>query len=402
MSLPGPASAPVEWKKPGPKPWAMAEQWTFLKGGVPGYCTAQAAKGKNATIVMFLSKFMLMFWAQFLLQGDRTAAMDCKHIREWFQNHSKKSVTPARIDNIFPKTRSCALKAEEIYLHQYYVKRIKPLVDERKTEINTTKEVFEAESEDVQAEVMKWKDEQEPLLVMKDGVITPEIALAAAPDQIKRFMAALSKVTSWVMMTIIGGPDPWEKGKISTYGGSVGAEIDSRESGKEKDKETNTNKGNGIDMEINAADNNKDGIPVREAGASKSPPSPPLPTSLPSPLTMEFEDILPPNLVVDEPVMNKDNGIDMENNATNNNKDSFPVKEAGASKSLPSPSPLMSCSKTHKCQSTLVKDGLTATWVKRVHSGPVPKEILTLAEHAGLEGGIIAAPKTSKHRTRKT
>ncbi len=42
--------------------------------------------------------------------------------------------------------------------------------------------------------------------------------MKAAPSQIKTFIAALSKATGCTIMMIMGGPDPCENGKISSYG----------------------------------------------------------------------------------------------------------------------------------------------------------------------------------------
>ncbi len=43
-------------------------------------------------------------------------------------------------------------------------------------------------------------------------------AMKAAPSQIKTFIVALSKATGCTIMTIMGGPDPCQNGKISSYG----------------------------------------------------------------------------------------------------------------------------------------------------------------------------------------
>ncbi|KAK0445060.1 uncharacterized protein EV420DRAFT_1484483 [Desarmillaria tabescens] len=184
---PGPTASPppvpVEQKKPGPKPWATPEQWTFLEGGVPEYRTAQSAKGKNAAIASFIKDFMPRFWLEFPLEGARSKDGDIKRMREWFQNHrsAKKVENAARIAGIFVKPRTRVLKVEEVYSCNYYVDRIKPLVDQRKVGISsrgevlklikdTTKEVFEVESEVVRNQVLEWTKEQVPF------------AIAAVPD----------------------------------------------------------------------------------------------------------------------------------------------------------------------------------------------------------------------------
>ncbi|PBK63975.1 hypothetical protein ARMSODRAFT_1023608 [Armillaria solidipes] len=64
--------------------------------------------------------------------------------------------------------------------------------------------------------------------------------------------------------------------------------------------------------------------------------------------------------------------------------------------------PKPTTTKTRKRPDIQIDDGLTVTRAKRLRSGPAPKEILTLAEHAELGRGTIAAPKGPKRRARKT
>lgn len=40
----------------------------------------------------------------------------------------------------------------------------------------------------------------------------------AAPRQIRAFNKALLKAMGCVVLTILGSPDPWDNGKIATYG----------------------------------------------------------------------------------------------------------------------------------------------------------------------------------------
>ncbi|PBK63974.1 hypothetical protein ARMSODRAFT_1023607 [Armillaria solidipes] len=178
--------APVVRKKPGPKPWATPEQWAFLEGGVPEYHGAQSVKGKTAAIAEFIKEFMPKFWAMFLLEGDRTTAGDIKHVKEWFQNHgAAKKVENAPIATLFAKPRTRTLKAKEVYSRHFYADHIKPVVDQRKVGISsrgevlklikeTTKEMFEVESEEIQSQVLEWMKEQLPVSVTEDGPITPE------------------------------------------------------------------------------------------------------------------------------------------------------------------------------------------------------------------------------------
>ncbi len=62
--------------------------------------------------------------------------------------------------------------------------------------------------------------------------------------------------------------------------------------------------------------------------------------------------------------------------------------------------PKSTTTKTRKRPDTQIDDGLIATRTKRLHSGPAPKEILTLTECAELDKGTIAAPKGPKRRVR--
>ncbi|KAK0227422.1 hypothetical protein EDD85DRAFT_958042 [Armillaria nabsnona] len=222
-SMPKPLDAP--WKKSRPKPWADPDQWQYLKGGIPGYRVAQATKGKKAAINNFLEEFLPLWWDKFLLKGNRTAAMDHKHIKEWYQNHGsvKKATTSVHIHDIFPKQQSCVLKAEKMYSQKYYESRVKPMVDEKKK--GATLEMFAAEADDIREEILMETKEQPTLVPGKDGVMTPEmyatyvIALKAAPKQIDVFIKALAEATGCSILLIFGGPDPWdEKGKISMYG----------------------------------------------------------------------------------------------------------------------------------------------------------------------------------------
>ncbi|KAK0436472.1 uncharacterized protein EV420DRAFT_1652508 [Desarmillaria tabescens] len=466
---PGPTASPppvpVEQKKPGPKPWATPEQWTFLEGGVPEYHTTQSAKGKNAAIASFIKDFMPRFWLEFPLEGARSKNGDIKHVREWFQNHrsAKKVKNAARIAGIFVKPRTHALKVEEVYSCNYYVDRVKLLVDQRK--VDMTKEVFEVESEVIRNQVLEWTKEQVPLSVMEDGPITPEIAIAAAPDQIKTFMMALSKATGCAMMMIFGGPDPWENGKISTYGFHAGEDEHGRTFGQvfPKFKETylmlftrflqqpqmssvkdavdvemdvgetrqqkldeekimeNAEPDDDIDKESHDTGNNIDvSVPAgKELSASDSllslSPSSPVPSTEvkaqpPSQVTM-------PNSHIngdDSHQASEEEKIEEENCARSaepldkvpsdkqpsETRTSEPATAASIQTELEEPQP--TGTKTCKCQGTWVKDGLTVTQAKRVHSGPAPKEILMLAECAELEGGTIAVPKVPKRRARKT
>ncbi len=79
-----------------------------------------------------------------------------------------------------------ALTAEEIYSQKFYATRVKPIVIQRKKEgsmrgevlkliKDTTKEVFEAESNEVRQMVLQWVKEQVPLAATEDGVLTPEM-----------------------------------------------------------------------------------------------------------------------------------------------------------------------------------------------------------------------------------
>ncbi|PBK81384.1 hypothetical protein ARMGADRAFT_1091283 [Armillaria gallica] len=100
-----PKSSDVPRKKSGPKPWADPEQWEHLEGGIPGYCVVQAIKGKKAAIDNFVEEFLPLWWDKFPLKGDRTITLDCKRIKEWFQNHGsvKKAAAGICIHDIFPK-----------------------------------------------------------------------------------------------------------------------------------------------------------------------------------------------------------------------------------------------------------------------------------------------------------
>ncbi|KAK0435011.1 hypothetical protein EV421DRAFT_1740458 [Armillaria borealis] len=195
-SVPQPAVAVVPRTKPGPKPWASGLQWNYLEEGVPKYCTAQEKKGKKAAISNFLDDFMPGWWLAFPLKGEMTAEVDHKHMKEWFQNHGSAKKTKAstvHINNLFPKPRTCALMVEEMYSQKFYVTwLIKDMM----------KELFEAESEEVHQMVLH--------------------AMKAAPPQIKMFIAALSKATGCTIMTIMGGPDPCQNGKILSYGFHAG------------------------------------------------------------------------------------------------------------------------------------------------------------------------------------
>ncbi|SJK99606.1 uncharacterized protein ARMOST_02914 [Armillaria ostoyae] len=490
-SVPTPP-APVERKKRGPKPWATAEQWSFLEGGVPEYRGAQSVKGKNAAIATFIKDFMPKFWTRFPLEGDRTKDGDIKRVKEWFQNHgsAKKVETAAHLADMFAKPRTRALKAEEVYSCQYYAECIKPLVDQRKIGISTrgevlkiiketTKEVFEAESEEVQNQVLELTKEQVPLSVTENGIgpITLEMfaaALAAAPDQIRTFMDALSKATGCAVMILLGGPDPWENGKISTHGyisnlsiASVAEAESSFHAGEDehgrnfgqafpnfkdtylapftrflrqvyhtgrglsqsvKDGETgkqtpdewknmeNGKQDNVVDKEKRDADDNAD-VPAGKEPADLPPslsPSPPVLLPLPKPPVPSAE---PEDQSLSKPHKGDDShqASEGEKNEGEKRADSFEMLEEGLSDKEPSEqlaSPTAASvwmelqrtqptTKPHKRQITQIDDGLTATRTKRVHSGPAPKEILMLAEHAELEGGSITA-KGPKHRAKKT
>ncbi|PBK84917.1 hypothetical protein ARMGADRAFT_1036841 [Armillaria gallica] len=221
-------------KKPGPKPWVTPKLWAFLETGIPDYQGMQAVKGKVSAIDNFLNDFMLKFWAVHPITGDRTAVGD----RMWYQNHrNKKTETAVCVADIFPKARTHALKAEEVYSQLYYKDRVKPLVDEQKAGVSsrsevlriikdTTKELFAIESLEVRTEVSaQMKEQAEAQVVMltveNSDDTTPEmyaVVLGDAAGQIKAFNVALSKATGWSMLTIVGGPDPWENGKITMYG----------------------------------------------------------------------------------------------------------------------------------------------------------------------------------------
>ncbi|SJL07020.1 uncharacterized protein ARMOST_10363 [Armillaria ostoyae] len=230
-----PNSSDVPRKKSGPKPWADPEQWEYLEGGIPGYRVAQATKGKKAAINNFVEELLPLWWDKFPLKGDRTVALDRKHIKEWYQNHGsvKKAAASVRIRDIFPKQRSRALKAEELYSQKYYESRVKPVVDEKKKDAmsqgeilnmvkTTMKEMFAAEAEDIREEILTEVKEQPSLVPEKDGVMTPEMYAAgikAAPKQIEVFIKALAEATGSGVLLIFGGPDPWdEKGKVCSYG----------------------------------------------------------------------------------------------------------------------------------------------------------------------------------------
>ncbi len=75
-SSPKPSDAPR--KKSGPKPWADPEQWEYLETGIPGYCVAQATKGKKAAIDNFVEEFLPLWWDKFPLKGNRTVTLDRK------------------------------------------------------------------------------------------------------------------------------------------------------------------------------------------------------------------------------------------------------------------------------------------------------------------------------------
>ncbi len=110
-------------------------------------------------------------------------------MKEWFQNHGSAKKTEAStvcISNIFPKPRTHALTVEEMYSQKFYVMRVKPIILERKKEgstrgemlkliKDTTKEVFDAESEEVCQMVLQWVKEQVPLTTVEDGILTPEM-----------------------------------------------------------------------------------------------------------------------------------------------------------------------------------------------------------------------------------
>ncbi|SJL11244.1 uncharacterized protein ARMOST_14647 [Armillaria ostoyae] len=458
-SVPTPP-APVEWKKRGPKPWATAEQWSFLEGGVPEYHGAQSVKGKNAAIATFIKDFMPKFWTRFPLEGDRTKDGDIKRVKEWFQNHgsAKKVETAACLADMFAKPRTRALKAEEVYSRQYYAERIKPLVDQRKIGISTrgevlkiiketTKEVFEVESEEVRNQILELTKEQVPLSVAENGIgpITPEMfaaALAAAPDQIRTFMDALSKATECAVMILLGGPDPWENGKISTHGyvsnlsiASVAEAESSFHAGEDehgrnfgqafpnfkdtyltpftrflrqvypaesvKDGETgkqtpdewknmeNGKQDNVVNKEKRDADDNAD-VP-----AGKEPMDlPPSPSTSPPVPSAEPED-----QSLSKPHKGDDShqASEGEKNEGEKHADSFEMLEEGLSDKEPSEQ----LASPTAASITQINDGLMVTRTKRVRLGPALKEILTLAERAELEGGSIAA-KGPKRRAKKT
>ncbi|KAK0431147.1 hypothetical protein EV421DRAFT_1912116 [Armillaria borealis] len=173
-----------------------------------------------------------------------TAEMDRKRVKEWFQNHGSTKKTEAsaiRINDIFPKRRTHALTAEEMYSQKFYATQVKPIVLQRKEgsmrgEVlklikDTMKEVFEAESEEVHQMVLQWVKEQVPLTAVEDSVLTPEmyaVAMKTALSQIKMFIAALSKATGCAIMTIMGGPDPCQNGKISSCGFHAGEDPQGR------------------------------------------------------------------------------------------------------------------------------------------------------------------------------
>ncbi len=110
-------------------------------------------------------------------------------MKEWFQNHGsakKIEASTVHISNIFPKLKTCALMAEEMYLQKFYAMQIKPIILERKKEgstwgkmlkliKDTTKEVFDAESKEVRQMVLQWVKEQVPLTAVEDGVLTPKM-----------------------------------------------------------------------------------------------------------------------------------------------------------------------------------------------------------------------------------
>ncbi len=114
-----------------------------------------------------------------------------QRIKEWYQNHGsiKKAAAGVRMHDIFPKQRSHALKAEELYSQKYYESRVKPVVDEKKKGATsrgevlnimktTTKEMFAAEAEDIREEILTEVKEQPALVPKKDGVMTPKMYAA--------------------------------------------------------------------------------------------------------------------------------------------------------------------------------------------------------------------------------
>ncbi len=81
------------------------------------------------------------------------------------------------------------LKAEEVYSRHFYADCVKLVVDQRNIGIGsrgevlrlikeTTKEMFEAESEEIQGQVLEWTKEQPLVSVAEDGPITPEMFAA--------------------------------------------------------------------------------------------------------------------------------------------------------------------------------------------------------------------------------
>ncbi|KAK0430067.1 hypothetical protein EV421DRAFT_1744561 [Armillaria borealis] len=68
----------------------------------------------------------------------------------------------------------------------------------------------------------------------------------------------------------------------------------------------------------------------------------------------------------------------------------------------PTDEPTGAKSRKRQCSQAKVTESLVSTRPKRARAGPASKEILTLAERAGLAGDIRAPNVPKKHRARKT
>ncbi|KAK0430444.1 hypothetical protein EV421DRAFT_1934439 [Armillaria borealis] len=338
-----------------------------------------------------------------------------------------------------------------------------------------------------------------------DETITPEmfaVALGATPGQIKAFNKALSKATGCAVMTILGGPDPWENGKIAMYGSVFHAGEDKHgrtfgqafpnfketyltpftrflrevypadvrlaralkqdedapgkssqdgvgSSSKPVPDDRDVVNGEQVDEEIvmesasktNSTEGHKaaDDIDVKGESrrASEGQQSiEPLPSPIdppPSPRVPEDKDQIPPPSP--SPELDRDindarelveiegagpaDGDDAsgrlpEDRDGNDRQPSEEMPSGDASSQIPpgdiinptveppTDEPTGAKSRKRQCSQAKVTESLVSTRPKRAWAGPASKEILTLAERAGLAGDIRAPNVPKKHRARKT